>query len=296
MFALDVPGGPALPPPPLPPPFDDDLNPPSSAGSVGLGMVGNPARALGSRNPLQQSIHVRMDNTRVLGRGAWGTVYVGLNEETRELFAIKEVRFNTESQVQQAAQEIRVMKKLDHPNIVKYFGGERSETTLRIFMEYIPGGSLASLIAKFGPLTEAMAQGYSADVVEGLIYLHSKNIAHRDIKCDNMLVQTNGVVKLADFGQSKEAFLMRTVTGTVCFMAPEVMRGEAYTLLADIWSYGCAVIEMLSGRPPFSRFANQNAIMYNIDRVDPLQEIPSECTPRARDHLTRCLQRHPTER
>ena len=106
------------------------------------------------------------------------------------------------------------MKSLVHPNIIKYLGAERDGNTLKIYMDYIVGGSLASLIKSFGALSELMVKGYSVQAMEGLAYLHSLNIAHRDIKCDNLLVEKNGDVKLADFGQSKDASeVLKTVTG-----------------------------------------------------------------------------------
>eukprot|EP00667_Euglena_gracilis_P002140 EG_transcript_2140 len=246
---------------------------------------------------IHKTTRVRMNNRKVLGKGTWGTVYVGLNEATRELIAVKEVMFTSKEEVEQCAREIRVMKNLDHPNIVKYLGAERDENTLKIYMEFIVGGSLAGLIKNYGALTELMAQGYCIQILEGLVYLHEKNIAHRDIKCDNLLVEKNGDVKLADFGQSKDASeILKTVTGTAYFMAPEVIKGEEYTLMADIWSFGCSVIEMLNGKPPFSHHENQWAAMYHITNSDPALEIPKECSPKARDFLNRCLRLAPKER
>lgn len=115
------------------------------------------------------STRVRMNNRKVLGKGTWGTVYVGLNEATRELIAVKEVMFTSKEEVEQCAREIRVMKNLDHPNIVKYLGAERDENTLKIYMEFIVGGSLAGLIKNYGALTELMAQ---SQALNSLLLIH----------------------------------------------------------------------------------------------------------------------------
>ena len=113
------------------------------------------------------------------------------------------------------------MKSLEHPNIIKYLGAEREGSTLKIYMDYVVGGSLASLIKNFDVLSEKMAKGYCFQILQGLNYLHSLNIAHRDIKCDNLLVEKNGDVKLADFGQAKDASeILKTVTGVAIHLQP----------------------------------------------------------------------------
>ena len=104
---------------------------------------------------------------------------------------------------------------------------------IHIFMEYVPGGSLEALIRRFGKFPEDLAAVYTSQILSGLAYLHDKEIMHRDIKCANILVTTEGVVKLADFGASKELSPRfgggdATVTGTPLFMAPEVVLGKTY--------------------------------------------------------------------
>jgi mitogen-activated protein kinase kinase kinase ANP1 len=153
--------------------------------------------------------------------------------------------------------EINLLRNLQHPNIVRYIGTEVNPSSLSIFLEYIPGGSLKSLIEKFGCLEEAVVRTYSRQLLLGLEYLHRSGFAHRDIKGANCLVGNDGVIKLADFGASKHwrstaavsgANLSQKsgegITGTPSWMAPEVIRDQDKQIpwkKADVWSLGCTV-------------------------------------------------------
>jgi|TARA_B110000902_G_scaffold138249_1_gene159848 mitogen-activated protein kinase kinase kinase len=159
-------------------------------------------------------------------------VYLGLNADTGELFAVKEVEVNELDHgaceaAQQLEREVQLLTKLQHPNIVRYIGtarddgetgggdtgddggngGGRTHTRTRrslfIFLEYVPGGSIAGLLMRFGPLEVSVIAVYLSQILVGLDYLHSRNVAHRDVKGANILVDTNGRVKLADFGAAK---------------------------------------------------------------------------------------------
>ena len=151
-------------------------------------------------------------------------------------------------------EEIALMQSLSHVNIVSYWGTEVSAKYLTIFMEYVPGGSIATMLKKFGPFNERLIRVYTAQVLSGLDYLHSHRIIHRDIKGANILVDHGGVCKLADFGASKRLELItnaaeQSLRGTPYWMAPEVIKQEPYGRQADIWSVGCTVIEMGMGDP-----------------------------------------------
>lgn len=100
--------------------------------------------------------------------------------------------------------EVNMMRGLYHENIVRYLGTERTDETLSIFMEYVPGGSIRQLLDKFGPFEEAVVRVYTRQLLLGLEVLHRNGIAHRDIKGANVLVANDGTVKLADFGASKQ--------------------------------------------------------------------------------------------
>ena len=123
------------------------------------------------------------------------------------------------------------------------------------------GGSLLSIIGKFGgSLSENVVINYTKQLLDGLEYLHSHEVIHRDLKAANVLVDRNGVCKLADFGTAKSVHELNgqnnTLTGTLNWMAPEVIQQQPYGRAADIWSFGCTVFEMVNGHPPWHTVGN----------------------------------------
>jgi mitogen-activated protein kinase kinase kinase len=213
---------------------------------------------------------VRWQQGELIGAGAFGRVYLGLNLDTGQLMAVKQVSIARDVDVQgrvaehvrNLEAEVHVLKQLHHPNIVRYLGTERcmADMSLNIFLEFVPGGSIASLLAKFGSFTESVIRVYTKQILLGLEFLHTHQIMHRDIKGANILVDNSGVVKLADFGASKKIEDLVTVDsgcksikGTPYWMAPEVITQTGHGRQADIWSVGCTVIEMATGKPPWSQ-------------------------------------------
>ena len=140
-----------------------------------------------------------------IGRGSFGRVFRGLNERSGELFAVKQVPLCDEStkDAEALVTEISVMKALEHDHIVRYLGTQMlpEQGLVCIFMEYVPGGSIASMLAQFGVFKEDLIRRYIEQVLLGLKYLHGKGIVHRDIKGANILVGSDGACKLSDFGK-----------------------------------------------------------------------------------------------
>ena len=99
--------------------------------------------------------------------------------------------------------EIGLLKDLDHENIVRYLGSQLDDDFLNIFLEYVPGGSVAAMLANYGPFEEPLVRSYVRQILQGLDYLHEREIIHRDIKGGNILVDNNGVIKISDFGISQ---------------------------------------------------------------------------------------------
>ena len=169
---------------------------------------------------------------RALGSGSFGNVYEALDIETGSLIAVKKMGLDPhlvrKEQIERIVLEIQIMKSMRHKNIIEYVGAGRMDegTSLWIAMECAVGGSLAGVISKYGNLPESVVKKYVRDCVEGLQYLHSKKVAHRDIKAENLLLCDGGIVKLADFGSAKkfseEEGLTSTLIGTPLFLAPEV--------------------------------------------------------------------------
>lgn len=229
---------------------------------------------------------VNWQKGKLLGSGAFGEVYLCFDQDTGRELAVKQVcltNMNAEAskEVRALENEIQLLRNFQHERIVSYFGCQQGKGALSIFMEYLSGGSLKDLLNKYGALKEVVCRKYTRQVLEGLAFLHKNVIVHRDIKAANILRDSEGNVKLGDFGSSKRLQTicsiagLKTVVGTPYWMAPEVINGEGYGRKADIWSLGCTVVEMLTQRPPYAEYESMAAI-YKIATEDhPQYKLPS---------------------
>ena len=194
---------------------------------------------------------------RRIGHGGFGKVNLGLHVLSGHIVAIKSFNKSKEHYSESKVQyEIQLMKKLrGYKNIVKFFEDIHTDKYYCIIMENISGGNLLSLINKRTKLPEKTAKYIFKQLIETLKYIHSQNIAHRDIKPDNILIDLNNTIKICDFGVGKEiksGQLLYDPCGTPAFVAPEVLGNTPYDLFkTDIWSCGVVLYSMVSGFFPF---------------------------------------------
>ncbi|KAL3507962.1 hypothetical protein ACH5RR_033344 [Cinchona calisaya] len=253
---------------------------------------------------------IRWRKGELIGCGAFGRVYMGMNIDSGELIAVKEVSIaansaskeRTQVHIRELEEEVNLLKNLSHPNIVRYLGTAREQESLNILLEFVPGGSISSLLGKFGSFPESVIRMYTKQLLLGLEYLHKNNIMHRDIKGANILVDNKGCIKLADFGASKKVVELATMTGaksmkgTPYWMAPEVILQTGHTFSADVWSVGCTVIEMATGKPPWSQQYQEVAALFHIGTTKSHPPIPEQLSAEAKDFLLKCLQKEPNLR
>jgi len=242
---------------------------------------------------------------------------------------VKEIKFQEvaglTSLYSQIKDELSVMEMLHHPNIVEYYGIEVHRDKVYIFEEFCQAGSLAELLEHGRIEEEHVLQLYTMQLLEGLAYLHSQGVIHRDIKPDNILMNHKGVIKYVDFGAAKilarnQRSIVRSrrvpdglaphltgtvdannsLTGTPMYMSPEVIRNNQRGRegAMDIWSLGCVVLECSTGRKPWSNLDNEWAIMFHIGvatQHPPLPE-PHELSELGIDFIRQCLIIDPMER
>ena len=251
----------------------------------------------------------------MIGKGTYGTVYMGLNEMSGELFAAKEIfmgNFGDSAASQRLrakkfVEEIQVMQALVHPHIVRYLGVQRCENNnaFFIFLEYVPGGSLSSMLKQFGALKEKLVAKYATQILSGMAYLHGKGIIHRDIKGANVLVNEVGVIKLADFGCSKQLQGMVTTSldnslkalrGSIPWMAPEVVKQSGHGRKADVWSFGATIIEMATANHPWPHLTGNLQALFTIATCNEPPPIPEHLSSTAVAFLSHCFRIDPAHR
>ncbi|XP_028125961.1 mitogen-activated protein kinase kinase kinase NPK1-like [Camellia sinensis] len=253
---------------------------------------------------------IRWRKGELIGCGAFGRVYMGLNIDSGALLAIKQVSIagnsaakeKTQAHIRELEEEVNLLENLSHPNIVRYLGTTREDALLNILLEIVPGGSISSLLGKFGSFPESVIRMYTKQLLLGVEYLHRNGIMHRDIKGANILVDNKGCIKLADFGASKKVVELATMTGaksmkgTPYWMAPEVILQTGHSFSADRWSVGCTVIEMATGKPPWSQQYQEVVALLHIGTTKSHPPIPEHLSAEATDFLLKCLQKEPNLR
>ncbi|GAA6061960.1 hypothetical protein JCM10212_002002 [Sporobolomyces blumeae] len=248
----------------------------------------------------------------LIGAGSFGSVYLGMNPLTGSLMAVKQVELPTgkshneerkKSMLEALEREIELLKVLQHENIVQYLDSSTDAQHLNIFLEYVPGGSVAALLSNYGAFEEALVSKFVRQILTGLEYLHEREIIHRDIKGANILVDNKGNIKISDFGISKKvednllsgAKVHRpSLQGSVYWMAPEVVKQTAYTSKADIWSLGCLVVEMLTGAHPWANLTQMQAIFRIGSSGRPT--VPDDISGEADDFLEQTFEIEHTAR
>ncbi|GAB2265179.1 hypothetical protein Dimus_000244 [Dionaea muscipula] len=284
------------------PPITIPLSSPFSRGNSAATSPSVPQSPARAENPMSPGS--RWKKGKLLGRGTFGHVYVGFNSETGEMCAMKEVTLfsddaKSRESAKQLAQEIALLSKLRHPNIVQYYGSETVDDKLYIYLEYVSGGSIYKILQEYGKLGEVAIRSYTQQILSGVAYLHGKQTVHRDIKGANILVDPTGRVKLADFGMAKHIAGQScplSFKGSPYWMAPEVIKNSnGCNLAVDIWSLGCTVLEMATTKPPWSQYEGV-AAMFKIGNSKELPAIPDHLSEEGKDFVRLCLQRNPQNR
>lgn len=201
-----------------------------------------------------------------LGSGLFSKVYLAQDEfgQKAAIKIIKKKDFSTQDTIQKIVLEKEVLKLLNHDCILKLYKTVQSDSRIYFFLEYASKGNLLQLLNIKNRFEAPEVRLISAQIVEALLYIHSKGIIYGDLKAENVLINEHGLIKLCDFNLSgTKSILNDTIQGTVCYISPEIIEGKKRTKKSDFWALGVLVHLLFYRRYPF-RFNNQTDLFYNI--------------------------------
>ncbi|XP_052239205.1 LOW QUALITY PROTEIN: mitogen-activated protein kinase kinase kinase 4-like [Dreissena polymorpha] len=240
-----------------------------------------------------------------IGEGQFGKVYSAVNMDSGVLMAMKEIKFpsaDIHSHFKEIIDEIKIFEGISHENLVRYYGVEVHREML-VFMEYCDRGTIDE-VSRNG-LTEDLIRIYTKQLLCAAQVLHDNKIVHRDIKGANIFLTSSGCLKLGDFGCSVKlknhttmVGEMKKMVGTTAYMAPEVVTKNdsvGHGRAADIWSVGCVVIEMASGKRPWHECENHFQIVFKLG-MGGTPTIPENLSAEGKDFLKYCLEQDPEKR
>ena len=216
------------------------------------------------KDPMTETLRVvgkRYEIGQVIGSGTTGMVYLGRDIQTGQSVAIKELHKDilagSPELVERFRREGEALQRLDHPNIVKVYMMIEEDDHHFMIMEYVPGGSLAGLLHKTGPLPVTQTIDIGLELADALARAHHVGILHRDIKPANILLSVDGTPRLTDFGlarldNSPSITTTGSLIGTPYYLSPEACYQQDIDERTDIWAFGVVLFEMLTGRRPFT--------------------------------------------
>jgi serine/threonine protein kinase len=225
---------------------------------------------------------------KLLGRGVFSEVYLVKKKSTEEYFAMKSI--HKKNPLELLDREMTILKNVFHPNIVMLKEVIKDDISTKLIMEYCSKGDLNEYL-NMRRMKEKSALHFLYQILQGLQYLHSNDIIHRDIKPQNILIDKNNVCKIADFGFARykdQDKLLETMCGSPLYMAPEIIKHQHYTMKADMWSVGVVFYQMLTGQQPL-KSKNFYELSKKIDNGDASISIPLDIPSKSRVILENIL-------
>ncbi|GLC39018.1 hypothetical protein PLESTM_000827500 [Pleodorina starrii] len=242
-----------------------------------------------------------LDNYHVIeliGEGSFGKVYKGRRKCTGQITAMKFIlkQGKSEKDIKNLRQEIEILRQLRHENIIQMLDAFETKTEFCVVMEYAQG-ELFEILEDDQNLPEDVVRSIAKQLVRALHYLHTNRIIHRDMKPQNILIGSNGVVKLCDFGfaraMSCNTMVLTSIKGTPLYMAPELVQEQPYNHTVDLWSLGVILFELHVGQPPFYTNSIYSLIHHIVK--DPVK-FPNNITPEFKSFLKGLLNKKPQDR
>jgi len=236
---------------------------------------------------------------KTIGKGQFGYVKLAIHDLTRERVAIKVIQKNRldEKTLKMVSREISIMKLLNHPNVIRLYEVIDSEIFLFLVMEYAAGGEIMDFIVTHGKLKERDARRIFRQVVEAIDYCHEVHVIHRDLKAENLLLDSQLGIKLIDFGLSNRwapGELLKTFCGSPTYTAPELIKRQQYEgPEVDLWSLGVLLYVLVCGSLPFDGNTFQELFTKIINGQ---YSVPEHVSPECRDLIGRMLVVNPKQR